>query len=84
MEDAKNLEIQIREILAKYLEEHIARKIEIKSVISRKKIFNNTVIKARGIKELLQCSFDKMGNAITSATAKKFSEEIVKNMLKIN
>ena len=76
MEDAKNLEIQIREILAKYLEEHIARKIEIKSVISRKKIFNNIVIKARGIKELLQCSFDKMGNAITSATAKKFSEEI--------
>ena len=76
MEDAKNLEIQIREILAKYLEEHIARKIEIKSVVSRKKIFNSLEIKARGIKELLQCSFDKMGNAITSATAKKFSEEI--------
>ena len=76
IENANKLAIEIRKILAKYLEEHIVRKIEIKNVLSRKKIINNIVIEAHGIKELLQCAFDKMGNAITSATAKKFSEEI--------
>ena len=76
MEDAKTLAIKIREILSKYLEENIVKKIEIKSVVSRKKIMNGIVFKAHGIQELLKCSFDKMGNAITSATSKKFSEEI--------
>lgn len=75
-EDAKNMEIAIREILAKYLEEHIVKKIEIKTVVSRKKESRGSVIEAYGIPELLKCSFDKMGQAITSATFKKFSEEI--------
>ena len=78
IENANQLAVEIRKILAKYLEEHIIRKIEIKNVLSRKKVINSMVIEAHGIKELLQCSFDKMGNAITSATAKKFSEEIEK------
>ena len=71
-EDAKNMEIKIREILQKYLEKHIVDKIEIKSVVARKK----ENIKPYGIPELLKCSFDKMGKAITSATSKKFSKEI--------
>lgn len=71
-EDAKNMETEIRQILHKYLEEHIVDKIEIKSVVARKK----ESIKAYGIPELFKCSFDKMGKAITSATSKKFSEEI--------
>ena len=75
-EDAKEMENSIREILAKYLEEHIVKKIEIKSVVSRKKESRGSVIEAFGIPELLKCSFDKMGQAITSATSKKFSEEI--------
>ena len=78
IDNANKLAIEIRKILAKYLEEHIVRKIEIKNVLSRKKVINNMVIEAHGIKELLQSAFDKMGNAITSATAKKFSEEIEK------
>ena len=71
-EDAKNMEVEIRQILQKYLEKHIVDKIEIKSVVARKK----ENIKAYGIPELFKFSFDKMGKAITSATSKKFSEEI--------
>ena len=36
------------------------------------------IYKARGIPELLRTSFDLMGRAITSATFKKFSQEIEK------
>ena len=75
-EDAKDMEKVIREILRKYLEEHIVSKIEIKSLVARKKETHGTVIKAYGVPELLKCSFDKMGQAITSATSKKFSQEI--------
>ena len=70
------MEITIRQILSKYLEKHIVEKIEIKSVVARKKECQGTVIKAFGIPELLKCTFDKMGQAIASATSKKFSEEI--------
>lgn len=66
------MEIEIRNILRKYLEERIVNKIEIKSLVARKK----EKIKAYGVPELLKCSFDKMGEAITSATSKKFSQEI--------
>ncbi len=71
-EDVKNMETEIRQILYKYLERHIVDKIGIKSIVARKK----ENIKAYGIPELFKCSFDKMGKAITSATSKKFSEEI--------
>ena len=70
------MEISIRQVLSKYLEKHIVEKIEIKSVVARKKESQGSVIKAFGIPELLKCSFDKMGQAIASATSKKFSEEI--------
>ena len=75
-EIAKEMEKAIREILAKYLEEHILKKIEIKNVLSRKIKSQGSAIEAYGIPELMKCSFDKMGQAITSATSKKFSEEI--------
>ena len=70
--EAKNMEEEIRRILSKYLEEYIVNKIEIKSVVARRK----ENINPYGIPELLKCSIDKMGKAITSATSKKFSEEI--------
>ena len=75
-EGAINLSKTIREILLKYLDEKIVNKIEIKRVLARKKVINNIVFNAYGIQDLFKCSFDKMGNAITSATSKKFSEEI--------
>ena len=70
--DAKKMEEEIRRILSKYLEENIVNKIEIKSVVAKRK----ENINPYGIPELLKCSIDKMGKAITSATSKKFSEEI--------
>ena len=76
-EDVKTMETTIKEILTKYLDIDIVKKIEIKDVVSRDKKFNqNNIIKARGIPKLLKCSFDIMGRAITSATFKKFSEDI--------
>ena len=71
-EDAKKMEEEIRRILSKYLEEHIVNKIEIKSIVAKRK----ENINPYGIPELLKCSIDKMGKAITSATSKKFSGEI--------
>ena len=70
--DAKKMEEEIRRILSKYLEENIVNKIEIKSIVAKRK----ENINPYGIPELLKCSIDKMGKAITSATSKKFSEEI--------
>ena len=76
-EDVKTMETTIKEILTKYLDIDIVKKIEIKDVVSRDKKFNqNNIIKARGIPKLLKCSFDIMGRAIASATFKKFSEDI--------
>ena len=40
------------------------------------KIVEDKIYKARGIPELLRSSFDIMGRAITSATFKKFSQDI--------
>ena len=75
-EDAKKMEIIIRDILKKYLDYKIVEKIQIKSVVSRDKKVDNIIFKAKGIPELLRCSFDIMGKAISSATFKKFSEDI--------
>ncbi len=80
-EDSKKMEIIIRKILSKYLENKIVEKIEIKSLIARDKQVDGMIIKAYGIPELLKCSFDIMGRSITSATFKKFSEDI-ENMCK--
>lgn len=75
-DDVPEMENAIRNILYKYLDKNIVDKIEIKDVVSKDKINKNTIIKARGIPKLLRCSFDIMGRAITSATFKKFSEDI--------
>jgi hypothetical protein len=77
-EDSQEMEKVIREILSNYLENKIVNKIEITSIIARDKIDKNRNItyKARGIPELLRSSFDIMGRAITSATFKKFSQDI--------
>jgi hypothetical protein len=75
-EDAKNMEIVIRQILSNYLEHKIVEKIEIKSVIARDKIVEDKLFKANGIPELLRYSFDAMGRSISSATFKKFSQDI--------
>ena len=80
-EDSKKMEIIIRKILSKYLENKIVEKIEIKSLIARDKQVDGMIFKAYGIPELLKCSFDIMGRSITSATFKKFSEDI-ENMCK--
>jgi len=66
----------IREILNNYLENKIVQKIEIMSIISRDLKTGNVTYKAKGIPELLRSSFDAMGRAITSATFKKFSQDI--------
>ena len=75
-EDAKRMEKIIRKILSNYLENKIVEKIEIKSLISRDKIVEDKIYKAYGIPELLKLSFDITGRAITSATFKKFSQDI--------
>ena len=75
-EDAKEMENTIREILQNYLEHKIVKKIEIASIIARDKRDGNIIYKARGIPELLRISFDVMGRAITSATSKKFANDI--------
>jgi hypothetical protein len=66
----------IREILLNYLEHKIVKKIEITSIVSRDKIVEDKIYKARGIPVLLRSSFDLMSRAITSATFKKFSQDI--------
>lgn len=75
-DDVPENEKEIRKILYKYLDKNIVDKIEIKDIVSRDKVDKNTIIKARGIPKLLRCSFDIMGRSITSATFKKFSEDI--------
>ena len=75
-EDAKKMELIIRKILAKYLENQIVEKIEIKSVVAKDKKVEEKIFRAKGIPELFRCSFDLMSRAITSATFKKFSQDI--------
>ena len=75
-EESIEMEKTIREILQNYLEHRIVKKIEITSIVSRDKQVGNITYKARGIPELLRSSFDIMGRAITSATFKKFSQDI--------
>ena len=72
----KEMEKTIRNILLNYLDSKIAEKIEIRDVIARDQKGGKEVFKARGIPELLKLSVELMGRAITSATCKKFSEEI--------
>ena len=79
--DQQKMEKKILEILKNHLENNIVEKIPIKTVISKDKIDENFVAKAKGIPELLKCAFDMTGRAITSATFKKFSEDI-KNLCK--
>ena len=74
--DAIEMENTIREILKNYLEDKIVKKIEITSIVSRDKEVGNITYKSRGIPELLRSSFDVMGRAITSATYKKFLDDI--------
>ena len=74
--DAIVMENTIREILKNFLEDKIVKKIEITSIVSRDKEVGNITYKSRGIPELLRSSFDVMGRAITSATYKKFLDDI--------
>ena len=76
VERVKEMEKIIREILSNYLDRKIAEKIEIRDVIARDQKGERDVFKARGIPELLRLSVELKGRAITSATCKKFSEEI--------
>ena len=72
----KRMEKKIRDILSNYLDSKIEDKIEIRDIVARDEIGGKEVFKARGIPELLRLSVELMGRAITSATCKKFSEEI--------
>ena len=75
---SKKMEETIRKVLDKYLDHKIVQKIEIRSIVSRDFIDEDTktIYKANGIPELLRLSFDIMGRAISSATCKKLSQEI--------
>ena len=74
--DAIEMEKTIRDVLQNYLEHKIVKKIQITSIVSRDKIVENTTYKARGIQDLLRSSLDVMGRSVTSATFKKFSNDI--------
>jgi len=76
--DQQKMETIIKKILREHLEYKIVEKIPIKTVISKDKIEEDTVFKAKGIPDLLKCVFELTGKAITSATFKKFSEDINK------
>ena len=75
---SKKMEETIRKVLDNYLDHQIVQKIEIRSIVSRDFIDEdtNTVYKANGIPELLRLSFDIMGRSISSATCKKLSQDI--------
>ena len=78
IERAKNMEKAIRRILYKYLDKSIVDKIEIRDIVAREERGKIEVFEARGIPELLKLSVELMGRSITSATCKKFSQEIEK------
>ena len=75
---SKKMEETIRKVLDNYLDHKIVQKIEIRSIVSRDFIDEDTktLYKANGIPELLRLSFDIMGRAISSATCKKLSQDI--------
>jgi len=75
---SKKMEETIRKVLDNYLDHKIVQKIEIRSIVSRDFIDEDTktIYKANGIPELLRLSFDIMGRAISSATCKKLSQDI--------
>ena len=75
-DDAIDMEKTIRKILQNYLEHKIVEKIQITSIVSRDKIVGSTIYKARGITDLLRSSFDVMGRSVTSATFKRFLDDI--------
>ena len=75
-DDAIDMEKTIRKILQNYLENKIVEKIQITSIVSRDKIVGSTTYKARGITDLLRSSFDVMGRSVTSATFKRFLDDI--------
>lgn len=79
--DQQKMESIIRKILKEHLESNIVEKIPIKTVISKDKIEDDTIFKAKGIPELLKCAFEMTGRAITSATFKKFTEEDRKSVV---
>ena len=72
---AKNMQKAIREKLSNYLDKSISEKIEIRDIVARE-YEEGKVYEARGIPELLKLSVELMGRSITSATCKKFSQEI--------
>ena len=76
IERAKRMQKIIREKLSKYLDKSISDKIEIRDIVAREEKGGIEVFKARGIPELLKLSVELMGRSITSATCKKFSNEI--------
>ena len=76
IERAKRMQKIIREKLSKYLDKSISDKIEIRDIVAREQKGGIEVFKARGIPELLKLSVELMGRSITSATCKKFSNEI--------
>ena len=78
IERAKKMQKKIRELLSKYLDKSISDKIEIRDIVAREEKGEIEVFKARGIPELLKLSVELMGRSITSATCKKFSQEIEK------
>ena len=78
IERAKKMQKKIRELLSKYLDKSISDKIEIRDIVAREEKGQIEVFKARGIPELLKLSVELMGRSITSATCKKFSQEIEK------
>ena len=78
IERAKLMQKTIREKLSKYLDKSIADKIEIRDIVAREQKGGIEVFKARGIPELLKLSVELMGRSVTSATCKKFSQEIEK------
>ena len=75
---AKLMQKTIRNILSRYLNKSIVDKIEIRDIVAREEKGVIEVFKARGIPELFKLSVELMGRAITSATCKKFSQEIEK------
>ena len=78
--EALKMEKIIRNILDNYLDHKIVEKIEIKSIVARDYINEDSKqkFKAYGIPELLRLSFDIMGRSISSATCKKISSNIEK------
>ena len=78
VERAKLMQKTIRELLSNYLDKSISDKIEIRDIVAREEKGVIEVFKPRGIPELLKLSVELMGRSITSATCKKFSQEIEK------